>query len=67
MPKAALPMMASMVPYVVALVELAEGVRMMTNIVHTDAEAVRIGDAVRATWEPLSDGRNLLVFEPASP
>jgi uncharacterized protein len=51
-------------PYAVALVELAEGVRMMTNVVNCDPEGVRVGMAVRVTWEPLSDGRNLPLFEP---
>ena len=68
MPKPALPMLADRVPYVVALVDLAEGVRMMTNIVELgplDPSDVTVGLAVRASWEPLSDGRHLLVFAPA--
>jgi hypothetical protein len=51
-------------PYVVALVELEEGVRMMTNIVGCDPEEVHIGQAVSVTWEPLSDGRRLPLFTP---
>jgi uncharacterized OB-fold protein len=51
-------------PYVVALVELDEGVRLMTNVVGCAPDAVAVGMAVRVTWEPLSDGRNLPQFEP---
>ena len=50
-------------PYAVALVDIAEGVRMMSNIVGPGALEARVGDAVRVAWEPLSDGRNLPVFE----
>ena len=64
MPKAANPTMAERVPYAVALVELPEGVRMMTNVVGVDPAAVTPGLAVQVTWEPLSDGRCLPLFEP---
>ena len=53
-------------PYVVALVDLDEGVRMMTNIVGCPPEDVHPGLAVTVTWEPLSDGRQLPLFTPAS-
>jgi uncharacterized protein len=59
------PMMASRAPYAVVLVDLADGIRVMSNIVNADPNAVRIDMAVRVAWEPLSDGRNLPVFEPA--
>lgn len=58
------PVMADRVPYAVALVDLVEGVRIMSNVVARDPEAVGVGDPVRLTWEPLSDGRNLPQFEP---
>jgi uncharacterized protein len=51
-------------PYVVALVELVEGPRLMTNIVGCPADTVAVGMAVQVTWEGLSDGRNLPLFEP---
>ena len=60
--QAANPMMADMVPYVVALVELDEGVRMLTNIVDTPHDDLKVGMAVTVAWEPLSDGRHLPVF-----
>lgn len=52
-------------PYVVALVELDEGPRLMTNVIGCPTDAVAVGMRVRVTWEPLSDGRNLPQFEPA--
>jgi uncharacterized OB-fold protein len=52
-------------PYVVALVDLDEGVRMMTNVVECPPGDVTIGMRVVLAWEPLSDGRHLPVFRPA--
>jgi uncharacterized protein len=66
MHRAAHPGMAGRVPYAVALVDLDEGIRMLTNIVDVDADDVRIGMEVAVTWEPMSDGRNLPVFAPAT-
>jgi uncharacterized protein len=63
--QAANPMMADKVPYVIALVDLDEGVRIVTNIVHTPDEDLKVGMAVVVAWEPLSDGRNLPVFRAA--
>jgi uncharacterized OB-fold protein len=51
-------------PYVVALVQLDEDVRVMTNIVGCPPDAVTVGLAVQVVWEPLSDGRQLALFEP---
>ena len=53
-------------PYCVALVDLDEGVRMMTNIVGCPPADVRSGLAVEVSWEPLSDGRRLPLFRPAA-
>ena len=52
-------------PYVVALIDLAEGVRMMSNVVGCPPDDVDVGMPVRLTWEPLSDGRHLPLFTPA--
>jgi uncharacterized OB-fold protein len=46
---------AAAAPFVVAFVELEEGPRILTNVVTDDPGAVRIGDAVRATFLPLPD------------
>ena len=52
-------------PYAVALVDLAEGVRVMANVIDCAPDDVKVGMAVRATWQERPDGRNLLQFEPA--
>jgi uncharacterized protein len=52
-------------PFAVVLVELEEGVRMMSNVVDCAAEDVTVGMNVTLAWEPLSDGRNLPQFTPA--
>lgn len=49
-------------PYAVALVELREGVRLLTNVIGCPPEDVTVGETVRVTWMPLSDGRNLPMF-----
>lgn len=64
MNRPAYPGMEDRVPYVVALVELEEGARMMTNIVGCEPDTVRVGMPVQVSWEELSDGRALPVFEP---
>jgi uncharacterized protein len=51
-------------PYCIALVDLEEGVRMMTNVVGCPPGDVHSGMAVRVAWEPLSDGRQLALFRP---
>jgi len=66
MPKAANPAMAGREPYTVALVDLAEGVRMMTSITDVAPDDVAIGAPVTVTWEPLSDGRHLPLFRPSA-
>jgi uncharacterized protein len=51
MQRAPSPEWRSRVPYVVALVDLAEGPRMMANIVGTDALGVAIGERVVLCFE----------------
>jgi uncharacterized OB-fold protein len=52
-------------PYVLAYVELAEGVRVLTNIVGCAPDDVRIGMPVQVTFEDVADGVALPKFEPA--
>jgi uncharacterized OB-fold protein len=52
-------------PYVLAYVELAEGPRVMTNIVDCDIEALQIGDAVEVTFHDTGQGAALPRFRPA--
>jgi uncharacterized OB-fold protein len=59
--------LADFAPYVVALVDLDEGVRVMTNVVGAEPGSVHVGQRVDACWEPLADGRHLLLFTPQDP
>ncbi len=52
--------------YCVALVDLEEGVRMMTNVVGCAPHDVYAGMPLALTWERLSDGRQLPLFQPTS-
>jgi uncharacterized protein len=54
-----------MLPYVVALVDLEEGPRLMTNIVGCDPEEVFIGMPVVVRFENVSDEAAIALFEPA--
>lgn len=57
---------APKVPYVVALLDLEEGVRMMSNIVGDDALQVEIGDAVSVCFEDRGDGHRIPQFRRAA-
>ena len=63
-PEAAGAAFAQGEPFCIALVDLEEGVRMMTNVVGCPPDDVHSGMAVTVTWEPLSDGRQLALFRP---
>lgn len=60
--RAANSAMSDLVPYVVAAVDLDEGVRMMANIVNGPVEAVKIGSRVRVCFEKVSDEITLPQF-----
>ncbi len=51
-------------PYIVALVELAEGTRLVTNLVDVAPEAVSIGMPVAVRFETFDDGLVLPLFAP---
>jgi len=50
--RAPTPAHAAKVPYVIAMIELIDGPRMIANIVGDDALGVSIGDRVTVTFEP---------------
>ncbi|MDA1370293.1 MAG: Zn-ribbon domain-containing OB-fold protein [Proteobacteria bacterium] len=54
-------------PYVVTLVELDEGCRMMSNIVDVDAEDVKIGMAVEIVYDCVTEDVTLPKFRPVIP
>jgi uncharacterized protein len=53
------------VPYAIAYVTLEEGPTMMTNIVDTDLDAIRIGQRVRVRFTPTDGGPPVPMFAPA--
>jgi uncharacterized OB-fold protein len=52
-------------PYVMAYVELDEGVRMLTNIVGCKPEEVKIGMSVEVTFEDATPEVSIPLFKPA--
>ncbi|MFN4088853.1 MAG: Zn-ribbon domain-containing OB-fold protein [Alphaproteobacteria bacterium] len=52
------------VPYVVASVTLAEGARILTNIVTDDPDGVHIGQKVRVVFDAVSDELTIPKFRP---
>ena len=52
-------------PYVLAIVELEEGVRLMTNVVGCAPDAVRVGMAVEVVFEDVTPEITLPKFRPA--
>jgi uncharacterized OB-fold protein len=53
---------AADVPYVVVLVDLDEGVRMLSNLVTDDVDGVRIGARVAVRFEDVTDEITLPLF-----
>ncbi|GAA0612551.1 Zn-ribbon domain-containing OB-fold protein [Sporichthya brevicatena] len=51
-------------PYVLALVELAEGPKMMTNLVGVDTSTLSIGDEVQVVFADTGQGNALPRFRP---
>ena len=53
---------AADVPFVIAIVELQEGARMMSRIVDAPRERVAVGAAVRVTFENVAEDLTLAYF-----
>jgi len=49
-------------PNPIVLVELAEGTRIVSNLLGVDPDAIRVGMPVRAEFVELEEGRNFLQF-----
>jgi len=58
------PVFEGRIPLVVALVDLDEGPRMMTDIIVADPDAVRIGDRVEVAFTEVDAGVVLPTFRP---
>ena len=60
-----LPPFGERVPYVAAVVDLAEGPRMMTNVVDCEFDALEVGMELVALFHPISDDVTIVQFRPA--
>jgi uncharacterized OB-fold protein len=49
------PFFRSILPYVVAFIDLAEGFRMMAGVITDDVDSVAVGQPVRLEWEDHDD------------
>jgi hypothetical protein len=58
------PAFEAMVPYNVCLIELAEGPRLLANVVGVANSDLTIGCPVQATFEKVGEGLPLLKFKP---
>ena len=54
---------ADKIPYMIAIVELAEGPRLVTGITGCPPDEVRVGMPVRVCFRPIADGVTLAYFE----
>jgi uncharacterized OB-fold protein len=59
-----LPPWGERVPYVAAVVDLAEGPRMMTNVVECEFDALTAGMELEVVYQPISDDVTIPVFRP---
>jgi len=62
MHRAPMPAFAARVPYVVSLVDLVEGPRMMANVIGDDALDVAVGDRVRVCFEARGENAKVPQF-----
>jgi uncharacterized OB-fold protein len=61
----AVPPYDAAAPFVVAYVELDEGVRILTNVVECESDEVEIGMPVEVVFHDTGEGRALYRFRPA--
>ena len=64
--QAADPFLQTRVPYVVAMVELEEGPRVMSNVIGCDVDAVHVGMAVAVTFVEAGEDLRLPMFAPVT-
>lgn len=62
-----LPPFAGRVPYTAALVELAEGVRMMSEVVECAPDRLAVGMELEVAFRAQGDGVTVPVFRPSQP
>ena len=62
--RAVMPAFAAEVPYVVAIIEMDEGVRYISNVIGCDPEKVSIGMPVEVVFEDVNPEFTLQKFKP---
>jgi uncharacterized OB-fold protein len=60
------PAFAADVPYAVVLIDLAEGPRMLSNLVGAKVDTIRIGDTVEVVFDAVTDEVTLPSFRPVA-
>jgi len=58
------PAFAADIPYIAALVELDEGIRMATRLLSCDHNALQLGLRVELVFQEIGDGFQLPCFQP---
>lgn len=59
------PSFKGRVPYVLAYVDLDEGVSLVSNVIHCEIDRLKIGMQLKAVFEQTSDDTGAVLFEPA--
>jgi hypothetical protein len=59
-----LPPFSDRLPYVAAVVDLAEGPRMMTNVVDCDEDQLRVGMPLQVAYREIAEHVTIPVFVP---
>ncbi len=52
------------VPYIIALVQLDEGIRMLSNLIQCQPSEVKVGMKVQVFFEDINEGISLPKFKP---
>jgi len=60
------PVWESLIPYVVAVIELAEGPHMVSDLIDVEADAVEVGIGVTVVFQQISDAISLPFFRPVA-
>lgn len=64
--RAASPLFKDKVPYVLAIIELDEGIKIMSHLVGCDPEQVRVGMEVETVFGEIDEQRAVPYFQPVS-
>ena len=60
------PRLFSQVPFIIAMIELKEGPRIIGRLVNAQPEQIKIGMPVKVVYEDIDDNLTLLNYEPCS-